>query len=304
MSFHLKYRPKTFKEFYGNKSVKLSLKELIKKSNHPHCFLFYGNKGCGKTTLARILATKFNCSSEDIYEYNSANNRGVDTAREIINTISYKGINASNRMFILDEVHRTTKDFQNAMLKPTEDFPDNVYFVMCTTDVNKILKELRDRFMTFNIERLSDTSILKLLQEVKEKEKGKVDDIVLEKIAKKCESNREALVVLEKVIEIEDVSISKKLVEEFQNKAEAIELCRALCDSWRSTIKILNKLDKNEDPEGIRRLILAYFSKVILNPSARSSMLSRSSLILKVFRNNFFDSGRAGLIYACYSVFH
>ena len=97
MSLHIDYRPKTFEEVVGNKGVIASLKSILnRKDDIPHAIIFQGPSGCGKTTLARIVANKLGCPEKigdetngDFIEINASNNRGIDTARSIIETMHY-----------------------------------------------------------------------------------------------------------------------------------------------------------------------------------------------------------------------
>ena len=302
MSFHLKYRPNNFEEFLGNNANVVSLKKIIKKEDHPHCYLFYGIRGGGKTTLARILSKEFDCG-ENIYEVNGSDNRGIETARQIIEQSQFKCLDGKNKCYILDECHRMTIDMQSALLKILEDTPRNVYFFLCTTEPEKLLKTVRDRCFTFKVEKLYNEEMIKLLKGIRKKEKGTCSDDTLDRIYKKSESNRQALIMLEKTLTVEDDSEARKIIDEFKESIESIELCRALFKDWRTVVKVLNKLDESEDIEKIRRMILGYYNKVLLNPASNSSSLKKASLIIKSFKNNFFDSGKAGLSQACYQSF-
>lgn len=299
MSIHLKYRPENFESFLGNEGVK-ELQEMIKKPDHPHCYLFYGEMGCGKTTLARLLGKQFNC--DDVIEINSANNRGIDTARQIIENSEYKTISGSNKLFILDEIHQTTKDFQNAMLKILEDTPKHVYFILCTTDENKIIKTVKDRCCQFKVEKLSYVEMMKLLKEIRIKENGKVPLIVLKKITENAKSNRQALILLEQVLNVEDEKTALKMINEYQDEdTNLIDLCRNLLSDWTSTKQLLSKINDNEDVEKIRRMVLSYMQKVILGDNENKAL--KASLIIENFKHNFFETGKAGLVQACFNIF-
>ncbi len=298
--FHITYRPDNFESFLGNESNLKSLKEVIKKPDHPHCYIFYGLRGSGKTTLARILENEFNCQ-DNVYELNSANNRGIDSARQIIDNCQFKSLNGKNKLFILDEVHQATKDFQNSMLKILEDTPKDCYFILCTTEIEKIIKTIRDRCFCFKVEKLDYNNMMKLLKSVYQKENGKCPISALKKIIEKSETNRQALIILEKIIYMDNEDEINKIIDEFQESIESIELCRAMLKDWESVKEVLKKLDESEDIERLRRMILSYFSKMILNANKDNAI--RAGVIIQAFSNNFFDSGKAGFISKCLEIF-
>ena len=131
MPLHLDYRPKNLEELFGNKTTVNSLDAIIKREDDiPHAFLFAGPSGCGKTTLARIVAGALEVSDRDFVEINAANNRGIETARDILRTMGFKPVSGPVRVYLLDEVHMGTRDFQTALLKALEDTPSHVYFLL------------------------------------------------------------------------------------------------------------------------------------------------------------------------------
>jgi len=295
MSFHLKYRPQTLDEFIGNPTTVESLQSIIKSDDPPHCYLFHGPSGCGKTTLGRILANSFGCSEHDLKEYNSSNTRGIDTAREIIQNSKYKPLSGSVRVYLLDEVHQTTKDFQNAMLKILEDTPSHCYFILCTTEPDRLLTTIRNRCSTFPVAKLASKTLMRLLRSVCQQEEIEIDKEIKQQIANGAEgSPRQALVLLEQIAGSANADINKLVAgASIQNK-QVLDLCRALLDgrNWKTITSILKGLD--EEPEKVRRAVLGYFNKVALNNTESAIM------ILEAFEDNFYDSGQAGLTLACY----
>lgn len=302
MPYHIDYRPKDFIEYLGNENVKKSIQGLLEKENHPHTYLLYGESGCGKTTLARIMAAKLNCHNLDVFEINMSNNRGIDTARDLIDKAYLSAFHGKNKMYILDEVHKSTNEFQNAILKILEDTPKNTYFVLCTTEPNKILKTVRNRCSQFEIKKLDNDEIESLIEHISDLENIKnVPEIkkIIIKQSKGCA--RQALILLEKIASMGALDIEEIIESNFifnEEKEEIITLCRRLLDSdsWRKIARILKNLE--DDPEKIRRAVLGYCSAVLLNTDN-----PRAALIIEYFKDNFYDSGKAGLISACYNIF-
>jgi DNA polymerase-3 subunit gamma/tau len=208
MPLHIDYRPKELKDVIGNRETIASIESILRrKKDWPHTWLFQGNKGCGKTTLARIVAKRLGIADNDLQELNIANMRGIDSAREIQERMRYKGLGDSGaRGWILDEVHMGTKEFFNAMLKPLEDTPPHVYFFLCTTDPQKLPKTIIDRCEAANykVETLSAKQLMPLLCSVIEKEGMDVPTDVLAQICQDAGgSARAALGMLDKIIDMD-----------------------------------------------------------------------------------------------------
>ena len=233
MSLHIEYRPNTLEEIVGNKSTVKALTAILERDREdiPHTFLFHGASGCGKTTFARIIANHLGCTGADFIEINAGNNRGIDTARNILKTINYKPLSGRVKVILLDEVHATTKDFQNALIKPLEDTPDHVYFILCTTNPSKLLNTVINRCTSFEVKKLSVTLLTGLIEDVVQevKEQGAVEDEMIEQIATKADGcPRQALVLLDQVIDLK-AKEQKRAIQAFVTEEEKIiDLCRLL----------------------------------------------------------------------------
>ena len=297
---HLKYRPDDLKSFVGNESMIKSLSSVIgRKEGVPHAILFSGPSGCGKTTLARILKKGFNCSDQDFTELNSANVRGIETIREINRTCQFAPMISSCRIFLLDEAHKLTNDAQNALLKLLEDTPSHVYFILCTTEPEKLIKTIRTRCTTFQVSSLPDRTIVSLLKDVCEKEKVDLPKEALTEIAKISEgSPRQALVILDSVIDIDNDEDLLKALQDYSVRQSGIfDLSNALLakSKWKDIIKILSSLDM--EPENVRYSILG-----IMNSKLMKGENDKASYIIEEFTESFMYSKKAGLSNACYRV--
>ena len=158
MSLSRKYRPQSLDEIYGNKAVVKSLGSVLNKKEVPPAFLFTGNSGCGKTSLARIAATQLGCTGHDFKEVDSADFRGIDTIRGIRRQMRLKSMSGI-RVWLLDECHKMSGDAQSALLKALEDPPSHVYFMLATTDPQKLLKTIRNRCVHFEVQPLGNSEI-------------------------------------------------------------------------------------------------------------------------------------------------
>ena len=134
-----KHRPKTLARVVGNKSTVEALRSMLEARTLPHTLLFHGPSGTGKTTLARIVKNELGCLPTDFHEHNSSDFRGIDFIRELRSKVNLAAAGPC-RVWIIDECHQLTRDAQNAALKILEDTPSHVYFFLCTTDPQKLIK--------------------------------------------------------------------------------------------------------------------------------------------------------------------
>ena len=223
---YLKYRPKNFENVIGQSHVVGPVKNALLNNSFPRSVLFYGIHGTGKTTLARIVAMFLNCSgedkpclecssckaildkrSQDVIEINAADHRGIGDIRNIIDRAQYAPIGKA-KIFILDEVHRLTVDAQNSLLKILEEPPSDVYFVLATTEVDKLLPTILSRCQRHDLRRVTSSEIEERLSTICGVENKQVDDKILNYIAGEAKGSvRDAITLLEKIFEHEEVTV-------------------------------------------------------------------------------------------------
>lgn len=299
MSLYLDYRPRTWDEIVGNEETVSSLQNMLKKGNVPHTYLFVGGSGCGKTTIARILANDLGCNGNDYREINAADFRGIDSVREIIQSAKYKPLEGKTKVYMIDECHKLTTDAQNAMLKILEDTPDHVYFILATTDPQKLLATVKSRAVQYVMNPLSDMEMMRLLKITIKKEKESVDKEVLEQIIQDSMGHpRAAMNILEKVLNTEPeerLEAAKAMAEQTN---ESIELCRCLLSNsgWKKCAAILQGL-KGQEAESIRRVVLGYAQSVLLKGDN-----DKAAMIIEQFMEPLYDVGFPGLVFNCYAV--
>lgn len=268
MELYRKYRPTTFEDVIGNDIAIKTIKKEIE--NGTHVFLFTGNAGCGKTTLARIIATEVGATDLSITEINSADNRGIDTARDIMEKMRYNPADGSAMVWILDEVHMVTTAGQNALLKALEEVPESVYFILCTTDPQKLIEPLKSRCSIINVKPLDKDNMVYLLRKTAKAEGVKIGIDVYERIADLAEGgSRKALKLLAKVINLDDDEERLEALEDVDadENPETIELCRALMNNRKGkseSLKLVKALDLS-DVEKVRMAVMGYMTAVILN---------------------------------------
>tara|TARA_B100001741_G_scaffold51456_1_gene39419 strand:+ start:42 stop:1718 length:1677 start_codon:yes stop_codon:yes gene_type:complete len=219
----LKYRPRTFKDLIGQEVIAETIYNSIKNDRSANAYLFCGIRGVGKTSFARIVAKSLNClkgidnlcSEElcenctaisnsnhiDVLEMDAASKTGVDDVRDLIEFSRYGPTTAKYKIFIIDEVHMLSKQAFNALLKTLEEPPEYLKFIFATTEIKKIPVTVISRCQRFDLARVNSTNLFKFIKNVKDKEKGKINDDALKLIVKISEGSvRDALSLLDRAI--------------------------------------------------------------------------------------------------------
>jgi DNA polymerase-3 subunit gamma/tau len=308
MELYKAHRPQRFKDVIGQDEAVAFLSAKLKTNTLPHAILFHGGSGCGKTTLARILANKLKCNVDaNLSEINVAEQRGIERVRDIKTEMRTSPLGGGFRVYILDEVHQMSRDGQSALLKVLEDGPSHVYFFLCTTDPNKLIPTIRTRCSPVQCRSLTPKELCGVVANVVQKHSKDSStyppDEVIEKIAECADgSARMAVQLLEKVIDLPSADEQLTSLENSKPEIEkkAIDLCRAMMSfkpSWAEIAKLIGEI--TEDPEAIRWAVMGYASSVLLKGG---KMAGRAFAILCSFESNFYDSKKNGLVRACWEV--
>ena len=302
VELYKKHRPQTLNRVIGQESAVKTLQAHLAKNTLPHTILFSGFSGCGKTSLARILKTELDCSDNDFHEVNCADLRGIDDARDIIRHMGFAPVGGKCRIWLLDECHQSTLAWFNSMLKALEDTPEHVYFFLCTTDPQKLPKTIKTRCTEIKLNSISINDLTLLVKKVAKKEEKEIPEDIVDQIAAKADgSARMALVLLDKICNLPDDQMEAAVHSTEGDRETVIRLCRTLLSTsgvngMQKCCKLLKKIQ--EEPESIRYAVLGYMTKVMLS----GKDMDKCYIVIDAFKDNFYDSKRAGLLHACYDV--
>jgi len=206
-----KYRPKSFSDILGQDIISETLKNAGRLDRLAHAYLFYGSKGSGKTTTARILAKLANCQKRqtdeafkktgepcnecqacveidngralDVIEIDAASNRGIDEIRNLKESIRVSPAALTRKVYIIDEAHQLTKDAFNALLKTLEEPPTHAMLILVTTELEKMPATIISRTQRFHFKRLPLETIIGKLKSIAKLEKIDISDSAIELVA-------------------------------------------------------------------------------------------------------------------------
>ena len=200
---------------------------------------------------------------------------------------------------LVHNCHKLTNDAQNALLKALENPPEHVYFILCTTDPQLLLKTILTRCTQFVVEALSIGELVQVMQRVCKGEKAEVDEDILRQVAKSAQgSPRAAISALERLL-ARDPKDYGQVLDTFTNYETQIkDLCQILIAGkakWKEVAKIIKGIQ--EEPETVRRSVLGYMNAILL--SGKDS--ARAAYIMDCFKEPYFNTGPAGLTLSCYA---
>ncbi|MCD7779207.1 MAG: DNA polymerase III subunit gamma/tau [Candidatus Gastranaerophilales bacterium] len=287
-----KYRPQTFHDLIGQENIVHALSNAIKLNRIAHAYLLCGPRGTGKTSSARILAKSLNCKEGptltpcgkcpacldimnsipvDVIEIDAASNRSVEDTQAILEKIQYVPVNGRYKIYVIDEVHMLSNHAFNALLKTLEEPPENVIFILATTEPHKVLDTIISRCQRFDFRRITTDDIVKRLEYISEQENINISKEALYSIAKNSQGGmRDALALLDQIsvlgvnkqIDIND--INEILGKISYDTLFEITDCIIKSDCSKSVELIDNIYSKGNEPVQIVSNLIQYFRDLMI----------------------------------------
>lgn len=291
MVFYRKYRSQTLDELVGQTTIKQTLKSEIASGKLAHAYLFYGPRGTGKTSTARILAKIVNCekqspespcnicssclsitdgSNMDVVEMDAASNRGIDDIRSLRENIKLSPSGAKKKVYIIDEVHMLSGDAFNALLKTLEEPPAHVLFILATTEVQKVPQTILSRVQRLDFKSATVEELLETLNRIVKAEKIKITDDALVMIAKRANGSfRDGVKLLDQLSSLEKID------------ASAVEIGLGL-GAFEGLADVLTNVAEKQPKEALVLLIAQIESGVNIKELTLSALdLLRQLLLIK-----------------------
>ncbi len=217
-----KYRPQSFAELIGQEHVRATIENAIAQDRIAHGYIFAGQRGTGKTTVARILARCLNCekgptaqpcgvcsscreisggNALDVIEIDAASNRGINEIRELRENVRFRPARDRYKVFIIDEAHQITTEAFNALLKTLEEPPEWAVFVLCTTEAHKIPTTVASRCQQFSFRSVDFAEVVQRMEWICGQEGIEADGETLSALAQAGEGSvRDSLSALDQAI--------------------------------------------------------------------------------------------------------
>jgi DNA polymerase-3 subunit gamma/tau len=287
-----KYRPSTFSEVVGQEHVTRTLSNAFASGRVHHAFLMTGPRGCGKTTVARIIGKALNCekmapgtaaavfepcgtcsacasigngSAVDYQEMDGASNRGIDAIRELTEAVRYQPAILRKKVYVIDEVHMLTTEAFNALLKTLEEPPPHVTFVLATTEPHKLPNTILSRCQRYDFKLVPAQRLAQHLMTIFKAEKLKIESGAVSLLVRESGGSvRDALSLSDQIISyVGDATITEAHVAEVLGVADRSltrTLVRALAegDAGVALGAVESAIDRGVDEVQLARAIVRY----------------------------------------------
>lgn len=299
------YRPTKLDQIIGQRKVVETLGYEAEKNKFSHAYLFYGHRGTGKTTIARILKKMVNCqnpskdgpcgeceeckqqNNTDFMELDGASNNGVDQIRELVDSTKYKPMVAKKKVYVIDEVHMLSTAAFNALLKTLEEPPESCVFILCTTELHKIPLTIVSRCETHSFESISVQDMAEHMERILEANKISFEKEALNLIAKNADgSMRDALSILEQMMVCSNNGIHAEMV---RNKLSLVNeevvtsiIYDIICNKTKDLLKSFDKVyQEGKSLLNFLDMILNRLSELIIRKTQGEANWKEDKLLLR-----------------------
>ncbi|MGL4522567.1 MAG: DNA polymerase III subunit gamma/tau [Bacilli bacterium] len=285
------WRPQSFDDLVGQDHISRTLRQAIVQDKVSHAYLFTGPRGTGKTSTAKIFSKAINCpnhhegnpcnvcdtcrsitegSNTDVIEMDAASHNGVEYIRDIRDAVQLVPTDATFKVYIIDEVHMLSSGAFNALLKTLEEPPENVIFILATTEVHKVPLTVMSRCQRFDFFKINRKTMFDRLSYILEQEKVTFTDDAVNAITLAAEGGmRDALSLLDQAISYSDTEVTENdvlAVTGALHQSQMLEMIAAIRDedAVQATKLFLDVYNAGKDPKRFVDDLLYYYRDILV----------------------------------------
>ena len=314
-ALYRKYRPKDLNEVYGQNIAVNILKNAVMNNKFGHAYLFTGSRGCGKTSVAKIMSRLINCENStegnicgkcsncltseltscvDIIEIDAASNNGVDEIRELKNKVSLIPSSLKYKVYIIDEVHMLSIGAFNALLKTLEEPPEHVVFILATTELHKVPITIVSRCQTIEFKKINNKDMFDRLKEISNLENITISDDAITEIVNVSDGGlRDAVGMLDMATSYSNNQITEEDIYAINGNISNEEIDylteQLLKKNTNTVISLINEYYNNGKDliKILEKIIVALKDKMIKNNDTNiCSILKKMSDALEKMKNS------------------